>query len=345
MTSSSRPSPRESATNIDPAMTSSSPGPAAEQALVFLLGTSSADVASPVGEAAASAGVGLRLIETAPQLLRAAQQSPPDAVLVDVGIGGGLSASELLFALRDDPATRSIPVLLVGPPDLAETRPLLTAASEFGGVDICPTTDKSQLELRLRWVARLCRSYSKIGQLQNRVDELMTTDLTTGLYNHQEILRLLSSQCRIADRYGRDLSVVYADIDYLGLLNEQCGYDKGDEVLRTFAASAKKSSRAADVIGRLGGGDFLIVLPETSLEGARILADRIRSSFESEVVTEHSGASIPVTVSLACAQKSRSEDEFRLLARVGRALRKAKETGRNRVTVAGAPTSVESPQA
>lgn len=312
-----------------------------EKALVFLLGTSTAEIASRVSEAAAAAGVGLRLIETAPQLLRTAQESPPDAVLVDIAIGGGLTASELLFALRDDPATHSLPVLLVGPPDLADSRALLAAAAEFHGVDICPTTDKSQLELRIRWVAGFCRSRSKIERLQNQVEELMTTDITTGLYNHQETLRLLGSQCRIADRYGRDLSVVYSDIDYLGLLNEQHGYEKGDEVLRTFASAAKKSCRAADVVGRLGGGDFLLILPETSLEGARILAERVRSSFEDEAVLHTTGRTIPVTASFACAQKTRSEDEQSLLARVGRALRQAKETARNRVTVAGVPTSGE----
>jgi diguanylate cyclase (GGDEF)-like protein len=324
-------------------MTSTSAVSSSEKALVFLLGTSSADVASRIGDAAVAAGVGLRLIETAPQLLRAAQQSSPDAVLVDVAIGGGLSATELLFALRDEPTTSALPVLLVGAPDLSDARGLLAAAAEFPGVDICPTTDKSHLELRIKWVARLCRSYAKIEELQSRVEELMTTDLTTHLFNHQEILRLLGSQCKIADRYGRDLSVIYADIDYLGLLNEQHGYETGDDILRAFASSAKKSCRAADVLGRLGGGDFLLILPETSLEGAKILAERIRTSFESSPDTRQVSASLPVTASLACAQKLRSEDEHRLLARVGRALRQAKDTGRNRVAVAGSPVSLESP--
>ncbi|MER3395302.1 MAG: hypothetical protein C4318_01985 [Acidimicrobiia bacterium] len=311
------------------------------KALVFLLGTSSSELATRVSEAAASAGVGLRLIETAPHLLRVAQESPPDAVLLDIELGGGLSASETLFALLDDPATSQVPVLLIGKIAEDNLSTLAKAAVAFQGVDVCPNEDKLFLELRIRWLAKTCRCAAEVQSLRAEIQDLVTTDLTTGLYNHPETMRLLRSQCKIADRYGRDLSVIYADVDYLGLINEQHGYEKGDDVLRAFASVAKKTVRAADLIGRLAGGDFLLILPETALEGARTLAERIRSSFESDAALEKSGLKIPVTASLACGQKSRSEDEHSLVARVLRALRNAKATGRNRVTVAAPPTSFQ----
>lgn len=281
------------------------------------------------------------MLETGPELLRAAELSPPDAVLIDIEIGGGLTASELLFALWESEATRRLPVLLLGSSQHVSIGDLLAVAAEFTGVDVCPATDKAGLELRIRWFAALCRSLAEIDRLESRVQELMTTDMTTGLYNHQEILRILGSQCRIADRYGRDLSVICADIDYLGLLNEKHGYERGDDALRAFASAAKKSSRAADIVGRLAGGGFLLILPETSLEGARSLAERIRSNFESEELIVALARSIPVTVSMACAAKTGPEDEHRFLARAAAALRRAKEAGRNRVVVAGAPSAVE----
>ncbi len=312
-----------------------------EKALVFLLGTSSAEVATAVSKAAASAGVGLRLAETAPEALRTALASPPDAILLDVDIAGGMSASELVFTLRDETATGSLPVLLVGSPTDRNAERLVRAATAFSGVDICPTVDPTHLELRIKWTATLCRSLARVRELEGKVHDLMTTDPVTGLYNHHETLRLLGSQCRIVDRYGRDLSVVYADIDYLGLFNEQYGLEAGNQVLSTFAAAARQCCRAADIVGRLGGGDFLAILPETSLEGARTVAERIRTDFEKEVSSQFAGKTLPVTVSLVCAQKLPSENEHRLLARVGRALRRAKESGRDRVTVApsdpGAP--------
>jgi diguanylate cyclase (GGDEF)-like protein len=308
--------------------------------LVFLLATPRPELAAAVRQAAGALGIGLRLVETAPDALRAGSQSRPDAYLIDAAIGGGMNVSELLFALKDDRQSANVPVLLMCHSAEPEIRGLGELASATPGVDVCLWDAPQQLPLRIRWLAQHCESTLQLQQLASSVDRLMTIDMTTGVLNHEEILRMLRSQCRISERYGRDLSVIYADLDYIGLLNEQHGFEAGDRALKAFADAVTRSARAADIVGRLGGADFLIVCPETKLDGAQILAERIRQTALQLFEDRLADSTVPVSATMACAQKTDKEDDASLLARVGKALRVAKETARNRVVLAAPPRFV-----
>lgn len=299
--------------------------------LVFVLGTASRDLANVVRESASGCDAGLRLVETVPELLRAVALSRPDACLIDASLGGGMSAREAVFALKENRPNEDLPIVLLLDPRDPESEALFDLASAVPGVDAWHWTSARNLQLRLAWLARHCHLRQRNATLEQTVDRLMTTDLTTGVFNHEETLRLLASQCRVAERYGRRLSVIYADLDYLGLLNEQHGFEAGDQALRAFAEAAVSMCRAADIVGRLGGADFLVVCPETDLDGASTLAERLRSACTEAIAKRVERSSVPVTATLACAEKDKTEDEHALLARVGKALRAAKKTARNRV--------------
>lgn len=156
-------------------------------------------------------------------------------------------------------------------------------------------------------------------------------DGLTGLSNRRAIMSELANRFQLAVRYGRPLSVVLCDLDRFKDINDSHGHPAGDAVLRSFAEVATQSFREPDLVGRIGGEEFLILLPETELEGARVGAERLRRALEATPV-DIGGRLLHVTCSLGVA--GRREDDAEPGALVGRAdaaLYKAKAAGRNRI--------------
>ena len=156
-------------------------------------------------------------------------------------------------------------------------------------------------------------------------------DALTGLSNRRAIMAELANRFQLAVRYGRPRAVVLFDLDHFKEVNDTHGHPAGDAVLRSFAEVAHQSFREPDLVGRIGGEEFLVLLPETELEGARVGAERLRRALEATPVDIGTGL-IQVTCSLGVA--SRREDDPEAGALVGRAdaaLYKAKAAGRNRI--------------
>lgn len=156
-------------------------------------------------------------------------------------------------------------------------------------------------------------------------------DALTGLSNRRAIMAELASRFQLAVRYGRPLAVVLCDLDHFKGVNDTHGHPAGDAVLRSFAEVVTQSFREPDLVGRIGGEEFLVLLPETELEGAKVGAERLRRALEATPVDIGTGL-IHVTCSLGVA--ARREDDPEAGALVGRAdaaLYKAKAAGRNRI--------------
>ncbi len=156
-------------------------------------------------------------------------------------------------------------------------------------------------------------------------------DGLTGLSNRRAIMTELTNRFQLAVRYGRPLSVVLCDLDFFKAVNDTHGHPAGDAVLRSFAEVVTQSFREPDLVGRIGGEEFLVLLPETEVEGARVGAERLRRALEATPV-DIGTQLIQVTCSLGVA--SRRDDDAEAGALVGRAdaaLYKAKAGGRNRI--------------
>ena len=156
-------------------------------------------------------------------------------------------------------------------------------------------------------------------------------DALTGLSNRRAIMAELANRFQLAVRYGRPLAVVLCDLDRFKDVNDTYGHPAGDAVLRSFAEVVAQSFREPDLVGRIGGEEFLVLLPETELEGARVGAERLRRALEATPV-DIGDRLVQVTCSLGVA--SRREDDPEAGALVGRAdaaLYKAKAAGRNRI--------------
>jgi diguanylate cyclase (GGDEF)-like protein len=166
-----------------------------------------------------------------------------------------------------------------------------------------------------------------------RLYEAAITDGLTGLSIRRFVLARLREEVRRAERYEHPLSVVLCDVDHFKRVNDTHGHLAGDAVLRSVAATLKVGVRqGVDLVGRYGGEEFVLVLPETDAAGAATLADRLRGDVAG-CRPEHDGVVVDVTMSLGVAQVVPGESVEDALGRADRALYAAKNGGRNLVVV------------
>jgi diguanylate cyclase (GGDEF)-like protein len=179
--------------------------------------------------------------------------------------------------------------------------------------------------LQLRYGDGIEREY------HSRLFQLAARDALTGLYNKRFIANELDNQARIARRSGRPLSVILVDLDDFKQVNDRFGHLAGDEYLAGFAGLLARTLREQDIAGRVGGEEFLVVLPETAVEGALQLAERIRQC-AAEFVLARGGEDIRATVSAGVCQYERGmRDVKELLDLADRAMYEAKKAEKNKV--------------
>jgi diguanylate cyclase (GGDEF)-like protein len=161
--------------------------------------------------------------------------------------------------------------------------------------------------------------------------DLSTRDPLTGLANRSSALAELQNRFGLSLRYDRPLAVVVADLDHFKRVNDSYGHGAGDFVLHTFGERLLANLREADLAGRIGGEEFLMVLPETDLAGARPFAERLRKAIGGTPMPLPSGG-VSITCSLGIAERTPMDLEAgQLLARADAALYQAKAGGRDRV--------------
>ncbi len=165
-----------------------------------------------------------------------------------------------------------------------------------------------------------------------RLFESATYEGLTGLLRREAILEQLDRELERAVRHGRPITVALADLDRFKSVNDRYGHLAGDALLRRTAAVLSEALRGTDAVGRYGGEEFLLVLPETDLEGARRVAEKIRARVEGEALELEDGTVIRATVSIGLASIEEGEATARgLIAEADRRLYEAKSGGRNRV--------------
>ena len=171
------------------------------------------------------------------------------------------------------------------------------------------------------------------------VSEQAVTDELTGLSNNRRFRELMSKEADRAERFGHELSLIMLDIDDFKQINDTYGHLQGDKVLRMVGRVLHLESRGVDEPARYGGEEFVVALPETGLEGALDLAERVRVRIESEQVPRAGSASpVKVTASIGAASMPGSANDVEaLIAAADAALYEAKRAGKNRVASARVP--------
>jgi diguanylate cyclase (GGDEF)-like protein len=169
-------------------------------------------------------------------------------------------------------------------------------------------------------------------QLYQEVKRLANQDVLTGCFNRRYFMELAAQEIQRSMRYKRPLSLLMVDIDHFKNVNDRYGHQIGDQVLCNLVLLCQKQLRTIDTLGRYGGEEFVVLMPETASEGAMVASERLLGKIE-EMKINTSAGSLSITVSMGLACLDRGFDETHtldtLIQSADKALYAAKDAGRN----------------
>lgn len=171
-------------------------------------------------------------------------------------------------------------------------------------------------------------------RMASQMRQLASVDGLTGAANHNTTVSLLAHAMERGRREGQPVGFVMLDLDHFKRVNDQHGHVVGDQVLKAVAACTRARLRGSDVLGRLGGEEFGLVLPATGVNGAKHLAEQVRLAVEALELQGDGGRPLRVTLSAGVAEAARDDTPETLMHLADKALYQAKQKGRNRVVVA-----------
>ena len=275
-------------------------------------------------------------VETNPSeaLFRAAD-GDYDLLIVSLGLEN-FDGLRLCSQARSLERTRHVPILAIAD---ADNNPRLLRGLEIGVNDyLLRPVDMNELLARARTQIRKRRYTDHLrDNVQNSI-EMAITDALTGLHNRRYMESHLATLAEQASARGKSLALMMLDIDFFKTINDTYGHDAGDDVLREFAVRIRKSIRGIDLACRYGGEEFVIVMPETDMHVAGMVAERLRRSIAGQPFSIQRGSrEIDVTISVGLSTlTSKGDTVTDLLKRADVALYRAKHDGRNRVVSAAA---------
>lgn len=182
------------------------------------------------------------------------------------------------------------------------------------------------ISLLLLWQHRISKRH------QIRLESLANHDGLTGLLTRRKTLEDTEQQLNLAHRHDEDISLAVLDLDYFKQINDQHGHQAGDDVLKSFAALARQTFRSTDILGRVGGEEFLFVFPHTSVEDARKLLLRFSESVK-DIPAMINREALTLSVSIGLISGEQAKTPSALMALADEALYEAKEAGRDRIRI------------
>ena len=188
------------------------------------------------------------------------------------------------------------------------------------------------LRLLISHANRMTSVAHELSRLNKTLRDQTSRDSLTGLYNHRYFQEMLRHEFLLAQRHQTELSCMMLDLDLFKEVNDTCGHPFGDLVLKGTADQILREARGTDTVARYGGEEFAILLPNTDLEGATSIAERIRARAQ-KYIHQDKDVAIRVTISIGLASTRAHSPQLPedLLAFADRALYQAKKTGRNKV--------------
>ena len=255
-------------------------------------------------------------------------------LVVSLGLQGH-DGLRLCSQLRSLERTRRIPMLAVGEPD---DRLRILRGLELGIDDyVFRPVEGGELAARARTQLRRKRYADRLRADVQATIEMAVVDTLTGLSNRRVFDSNFTGLVERAARSGRPLSLMILDIDHFKKVNDTYGHDAGDQILKAFAARVRHVVRSSDLFCRLGGEEFAIIMPDTDIEIAARVAERVRDVVErTPFVHTAEQPAIRVTSSIGLAERASYANAEALLRGADLALYESKGAGRNRVTARAA---------
>jgi len=173
----------------------------------------------------------------------------------------------------------------------------------------------------------MSRLIKKLDEARQTIEKIAITDQLTELFNRRHVMTRFEEEFEKVKRLNKNMGCIMADIDNFKTVNDSYGHQEGDHVLKVIAHRIRNTLRAYDIVGRYGGEEFLIILPDTNLEDARGLAERIRTRVNEDPINN---ATITLSLGVVCFQEGdHTLDD--IIRRADQNLYKAKKSGKDRV--------------
>ena len=189
-----------------------------------------------------------------------------------------------------------------------------------------------ELDLRIKRVLREADFKKERTKLLKKLEKIAITDALTGLYNSRHFFAQIKAEVNRHMRYSRALSLLILDIDFFKNYNDTWGHLEGDKVLMEIGETVNSCMRSMDTAYRYGGEEFTILLPETKLQKACLVGNRIKDRIRTQIFEPEPGTKASVTVSLGATELVKGEDFRSFIDRADKAMYKSKDTGRNKLT-------------
>jgi diguanylate cyclase (GGDEF)-like protein len=281
--------------------------------------------------------------------LRIAEKKTPDLIIMDWEMPG-LNGIETIELLKQNEKTKDIPVIMAT--GVMTSSENLRKAMNAGAVDyIRKPIDHVELSARVHSALLLGESQKEVTRRKEELENLnetlfllnetleeknqelykaVITDSLTGVYNRGYLMEFLSKEFSRCKRHGLILSCAMMDIDYFKAINDTHGHLVGDLVLQNLTKQVNSIIRHEDIYGRYGGEEFLLILPNSSEENARIAAEKIRFTIENTPFTCE-GVTLDVRISIGVADNTIGKPKIadQLVNQADKALYEAKRRGRN----------------
>jgi diguanylate cyclase (GGDEF)-like protein len=288
-----------------------------------------------------SRGYQVDTAENGEEALQRVKAAPPQLILCDVMMPG-IDGYEVARRIKDDARTGAlpfIPIILVTA--LGETEHIVQGLNTGADDYIAKPYHFQELEARVRAMLRIKRLQDELDQknrelevANKRLRKLSITDGLTELYNHRHVHELLRDEFERSRRTEEPLAVTMIDLDKFKSVNDTYGHPTGDVVLYETARILRDTAREIDSVGRYGGEEFIVILPNTDEAEAAAFAERVRTAVEAHVYRDPDTAvELRMTCSSGAASfpSSGAETPEQLMKKADDALYVAKESGRNRV--------------
>jgi two-component system, cell cycle response regulator len=278
----------------------------------------------------------LQVIDRTDALAGALDRNGADIYVIAADLAARGDGLRLLSDLRSRAASRHSVICMILPPDGRETGAM---ALDLGATDLVPERFAAEeLALRLKLQLQRKRQADRLRDSVRNGLRLAVTDPLTGLYNRRYALPHLGRIDARAREGGRCYAVMALDLDRFKTINDTHGHAAGDSVLVEVADRLRDSLRVSDMVARIGGEEFLVVLPDTTLDEAQEIAERLRARIEETPIRLSARASVSITLSIGLsvggsAGPSDAATVDEVVNRADRALLAAKAEGRNQVTV------------
>jgi diguanylate cyclase (GGDEF)-like protein len=308
---------------------------------------------------------GIAFAESGSEALEQADQHQFDLILLDVMMPH-MDGFEVCRRLKEMPQYKDVPVIFLTARDEKDA---ILHGFEIGGADyVTKPFYGPELRSRVRSHLRLRESQARLEEINAELNkELLrdvyreeefrenentlrritqdllaqaTTDKLTGLRNRRSLLAIADYELTRSQRSGRNYAFIMADIDHFKSINDNYGHATGDEVLQVISARLMKAVRAQDQVGRWGGEEFVIFVPETQADGACVLAEKLRAAVAAEEISTGNGA-ISVTMTLGIAGGGKGSDITEVINAADEALYEGKRQGRNQTVYRDPATELD----